>query len=188
MSTPTLTTSHIAPVLPLAVSVSHLSNAERAVALYASDLPDTFAYQRGDRARLESWIVQGATRLGLDRLYRMAALHSGYRQAWIGKYLSVEQKRAEAERFPNASRIHQAGELAALVTMHFGVSVEALARGKKVEFDGGCPKCHGAGQVWGTWVVDPDAEWYEDGYRSCWVCPEPSGAGPTSVEFIEVAA
>ncbi|MET7287582.1 hypothetical protein [Streptomyces sp. NPDC005573] len=171
------------------ISVSDLSNAERAVALYASDLPDSYSYGgRADDARLDAWVVQGATRMGLESLYRTAALHSGYGKSRAGKYLSSEQKRAEAERFPSRVRIRRSGELAALVTMRVGVTDVARERGKRVEFDGGCPKCHGAGRVWGMWAVDTDAEWFEEGYRSCWVCGEPSGAGATSVGFIEVAA
>ncbi|GGO55495.1 hypothetical protein GCM10012287_46900 [Streptomyces daqingensis] len=169
----------------MSISVSDLTNAERAVALYASDMPNDCRSQRGDRDRLEFWIVQGATRMGLEFLYRTAALHSGYRLCWLNKSLSAEQKRAEAERFPNKARIDLAGQMAANSILHFRPNAEALAR-KQVAFDGGCPKCEGTGEVWGLWVIDVEAEWYEEGYRSCWVCRDDEP--PTTVEFMAVAA
>jgi hypothetical protein len=152
------------------VSVRDLSNGERAVALYASDLPDTYSYRPGDDAQLESWILQGAFRMGLEVLYRTAALTSGYQRSWLSKQLTAEQKRAQAERFPNPDRLIRAEQVAAMVTFRLGVSNEAKARGSRYMLDGSCPECGGTEKLFGLWAVDADADWYEEGYRSCWRC------------------
>ncbi|PWI09611.1 hypothetical protein DIZ27_16140 [Streptomyces sp. NWU339] len=152
------------------VSLSDLSNGERAVALYASDLPDGYRYKRGDDAQLVAWIIQGATRLGLDRLCRMAALEAGYRRLRALKRVTAEQKRAHAERFPDPKRDRRAGELAALVTHLASMSDEAQERGGRFLLDGPCPECNDTRQVWACWAVDVDAEWYEEGYGPCPLC------------------
>ncbi|MFE3368387.1 hypothetical protein ACFXOK_02105 [Streptomyces sp. NPDC059173] len=146
-----------------------LSNAERSVALYVSDMPDRYRYRPGDGSVLESWIVQGAARLGLESLYRMAALFSGYRVAWVEGYLNPELERGHAERFPKAVRLDKAGRLAALITLDADMSPAALARGTRPAFDGGCPACEGSGQVWAEWI-EPGCDWYDSGYLPCSLC------------------
>ncbi|MFJ8086061.1 hypothetical protein ACIQ6Y_36490 [Streptomyces sp. NPDC096205] len=168
----TLTLSHPAPVLPSVqtVSVSDLSNGERTVALYASDLPDGYRYKRGDDALLVAWILQGADRLGLDRLRHLAALEAGYRRLCARNKATAEQKRAHAERFPDAKRDRRAGELAALVTHFASMTDEARERGGRFLLDGPCPECGDTRQVWALWAVDADADWYEEGYGPCSLC------------------
>ncbi|MFD4758155.1 hypothetical protein ACFWOJ_04435 [Streptomyces sp. NPDC058439] len=166
----TLVTPHAVP--PALIELENLSSAERSVALYVSDMPDRYRYRRGDDARLESWIIQGATRLGLETLYRLAALKSGYQLAWVEKCTTAEQERAHAERFPKAVRLRRAGELASLISLRTDMSEEAKERGCRPQFDGGCPTCNGTGQVWERWI-EPGCDWYEAGYRPCWLCPGP---------------
>ncbi|CQR61537.1 hypothetical protein [Streptomyces leeuwenhoekii] len=141
----TLTRSHPARLLPSAqaLSVTDLSNAERAVALYASDLPDTYSYRRGDDAQLVAWIDQGVSRMGLEAIYRTAALASGYRRAWMNGHVTEGDKRAEAERFPNVVRAVRAWEVAALITFRHGVSDEARARSERYPVNGECAKYRG---------------------------------------------
>ncbi|MFF1354045.1 hypothetical protein [Streptomyces sp. NPDC058297] len=151
----TLAAAHLSPVLPLTtpVSVSELSNAERAVALYASDLPDSYSYKRGDNARLEVWIVQGATRLGLPELYRSAAFLYGYRLLWLARTLTGEQKRAHKLRFANAARLRKAESLASLTVGMTEMSSAARERGGRPEVEGAC-RCAGTG--WFEVCYDPD--------------------------------
>ncbi|MFP3117715.1 hypothetical protein [Streptomyces sp. Iso 434] len=150
-------------------------------------MPSDYRSRRGDVAVVESWIIQGANRLGLESLYRLTSLHRGYRKARISKYLSAAQKRAEAQRFPDKARFDRADQMASNSILDFRPSAEALARSKQVEFDGGCPKCQGAGELWGLWVIDLEAEWYEEGYRPCWACRDSSELA-ISVEFMGAAA
>jgi hypothetical protein len=168
----TLTRSHSAPLLPSAqaLSVADLSNGERTVALYVSDLPDGYRYKRGDTAQLVAWIIQGANRLGLDRLRRIAALEGGYRRFVVRNRVTAEQERAHAERFPDPKRDRRAGELASLVTYSVSMSDEARERGGRFLLDGPCPECGDTRQVWACWAVDVDADWYEEGYGPCSLC------------------
>ncbi|MFE0804327.1 hypothetical protein [Streptomyces sp. NPDC058812] len=168
----TLVAEHVAPVVTSspAVSVTDLSNGERAVALYASDMPDSYRHQRGEDARLIAWIIQGVTRMGLDELRHTAALASGFRRLRQAKRVTAEQKRAHTERFPNAKRDRRTGELASLLTLSVPMSNEARDRGLRYLLDGPCPECGDTRQVWASWSVDVDADWYEEGYGPCFVC------------------
>lgn len=168
----TLVAEHVASVASSvpSVSVEELSNGERAVALYASDLPDGYRYQRGDDAQLIAWIIQGAARMGLDRLRRTAALAAGFRRARTANRVTAEQTRAHAKRFPNVKRDRRTGELAALVTLYAPVSDEARERGLRYALDGPCPECGDTRQVWRSWCVDVNADWYEEGYGPCFLC------------------
>ncbi|MGP3635697.1 hypothetical protein ACTU45_20425 [Streptomyces sp. 24-1644] len=154
------------------VELKDLSNTERAVALYVSDMPDRYRYRRGDDALLESWIIQGATRMGLETLYRLAALRSGFQLAWVEECTSAEQKRAQAKRFPKTARLNRAGQVASIVSLHADMSEEAKERGCRPQFDGGCPACEGSGQVWEQWI-DPGCDWYQAGYQPCSLCTDP---------------
>ncbi|MFI2302875.1 hypothetical protein ACH5AL_29145 [Actinacidiphila glaucinigra] len=163
----TLNASHLAPELPAteAVSVSDLSNGERAVALYASDMPGEYRYRRGDDAKVFAWIVQGAGRLGLSELYRSAAFLRGFRLLWLARSATGEQKRAHALRFPNAARLRRAELLASLTVGMTQMSQAAIDRSGRPQVEGAC-RCAGSG-------------WFE-------VCFEPGD--PTSVAWENCAA
>ncbi|WP_327272934.1 hypothetical protein OG609_12925 [Streptomyces sp. NBC_01224] len=57
--------------------VQDLTGAERAVALYASDMPS--GRRRHSPEQLRDWIAQGIERLGLDEVGRRAAFRYGHR-------------------------------------------------------------------------------------------------------------
>ncbi len=168
----TLVAEHVSPVAlsVSSVSVEDLSNGERAVALYASDLPDDYRYKRGDDAKLTAWIIQGVTRMGMAQLCRTAALASGFRRSRQANRVTAEQERAHMERFPNAKRDRRTGELASLLSLSAPVSDEARERGLRYLLDGPCPECGDTRQVWASWCIDVDADWYEEGYGPCFLC------------------
>ncbi|MGA5343297.1 hypothetical protein ACPCK3_30290 [Streptomyces griseoincarnatus] len=142
----TLIAEHVASVaLPdPAVQVEDLSNGERAVALYASDMPARYRVSRGDLALLTFWIVQGAARLGLDELYRSAAYASGYRRLRAAGWATPEQDAAHACRFSSASRLERAERLAAVVTYRVAMTPEARERGRRTLVERACD-CAGTG-------------------------------------------
>ncbi|MGJ5833497.1 hypothetical protein [Streptomyces ossamyceticus] len=144
----TLVVEHVAPILPSAhaVSVEDLSNGERAVALYASDMPTRYRNRRGDFDLLASWVLQGVMRLGLDELYQSAAYAYGYRLLWVANSATPEQKAAHARRFPSAARLDRAERLAALLTCGSGMTPEAKRRGRQPLVEGAC-LCAGTGWV-----------------------------------------
>ncbi|WP_158710363.1 hypothetical protein [Streptomyces sp. NRRL F-5126] len=151
----TLTASHLAPSLPTTelVSVSDLSNSERAVALYASDMPGEYRYHRGDDGKVFAWIVQGACRLGLPELYRSAAFQNGYRLLWLARTATGEQEGAHKRRFPNAARLRRALSLASLTVGMTEMSPAARERGGRPQVEGAC-RCAGTG--WFEVCYDPE--------------------------------
>lgn len=156
------------------VSVGDLSSGERMVALYASDMPDRFRYQRGDQAKLVAWIVQGVARLGLDELYRSAAYAYSYRLLWLAKMATEEQVRAHAGRFANARRLVRAESAAGILLCGpnaVDVSPVAIARGRRSMVEGAC-YCEGSG--WLPYDMG-------DGTYALTACPghNPDGTMPT---------
>lgn len=144
----TLVAEPVAPVVPSvpAVSVAELSNGERAVALYASDMPTRYRNRRGDLALLTFWVLQGVMRLGLDELYRSAAYAYGYRLLWAAGSATPEQDAAHARRFPSAARLDRAERLAAVLTCRSEMTPEARKRGLRPLVEGACD-CAGTGWV-----------------------------------------
>ncbi len=167
----TLVAEHVAPTAP-AVRVSDLSNAERAVALYASDKPTKYAYKRGDEAQVEAWIVQGALRMGLEDLYQSAAFLRGFRM--LAHVATSEQKKAHRARFPQAARLNRAESLASLSLLMIEVSDTAVQRNSSAQVEGAC-LCGGTG--WSAFCFDPD----EPTASALVACPghNPNGFMPT---------
>ncbi|WP_405615589.1 hypothetical protein OG292_20780 [Streptomyces sp. NBC_01511] len=172
----TLVAPHAAPEVSAAslVSVENLSNGERMVALYASDMPDRFRYQRGDTAKLVAWVVQGAARLGLDELYRSAAYAHSYRLLWLTKMATEEQTRAHTDRFANARRLDRAESAAATLLCgpdRIDVAPSAVVRSRRSMVEGAC-YCEGAG--WLPYDMG-------DGTYALTACPghNPDGTMPT---------
>ncbi|MEU5197569.1 hypothetical protein AB0G86_26560 [Streptomyces scabiei] len=158
----TLVAEHVPPVVPSmpAVSVVDLSNGERAVALYASDMPDRYKNRRGDIALLTFWVLQGAARLGLDELYRSAAYAYGYRLLRNAGWATREQDAAHVRRFPSAARLDGAEQLAALVTCLSTMTDEAVKRGRRPLVEGACD-CGGTG--WAAYDMGDDT----DAFQAC---------------------
>ena len=153
----TLTRSHPAPSLPSAqpLSPSDLSNMERAVALYASDMPVGFMMRRGTEMTVAAWILQGVARLGLDEVQRSAACAYGYRLLWLADLTTAEQDQAHRRRFPDARRWDRAERLASCFTTWAGYPMTQAARdrGGRTEVEGAC-RCGGTG--WLGESYDPD--------------------------------
>ncbi|MFB7647212.1 hypothetical protein ACFC0S_17175 [Streptomyces sp. NPDC056084] len=172
----TPTVPHLAPVLPLAkaVTVWDLSLNERAVALYASDMPDSYAYKRQDEAQVEAWIIEGAVRLGLESLRQSAAFFYGF--TLLGRAATVEQRKAHQQRFPKSRRLRRVASVASLTALMFEMGDEARRRG-------GCPKvegaCHCGGTGWAESNYDPE----EPTSVALVACPghNPNGIKPTPV-------
>ncbi|WP_328725244.1 hypothetical protein [Streptomyces sp. NBC_00259] len=149
----TLTAAHAAaPLVPVSVSVRDLSNCERAVALYASDMPTGYRQRGRDYSQLCAWIVQGAARLRLGELYRSAAYAYGYRLLCLADLTTADQQRAHALRFPDGGRFEKAERMAGLVTCFagLGMSGAAMERGDRPGVEGNC-RCYGSG-----WIRDRD--------------------------------
>ncbi|MGW1465366.1 hypothetical protein ACWCPT_13620 [Streptomyces sp. NPDC002308] len=130
-----------------AVSVEELSHGERAVALYASAMPDGYRFRQGDGPQVAAWIVQGAARLGLEELYRAAAYARSHLVLRMARLLTAEQARAHSARFSSPRRLDRAGAVAATVQAGSGripVSGAALARSRRPMVEGACV-CGGTG-------------------------------------------
>ncbi|RSS90688.1 hypothetical protein EF903_12200 [Streptomyces sp. WAC05292] len=110
------------------LSVSDLTNGERAVALYVSDMPTSYRFRRGDMPKTCDWILQGAARLGLEELSYVAALRQECRLGWLH---GVTAEVSSVEGFSDEARTERAEHLAALVTFNVRVGEEALRRQKQ---------------------------------------------------------
>ncbi|MFE0273902.1 hypothetical protein ACFWZY_17575 [Streptomyces sp. NPDC058992] len=151
-----LTATHVASApRSLAVSAEDLSNLERAVALYASDMPSRFRWRRSENATVSAWIVQGADRLGLAELYRSAAYLQGYLLLDMARSTTTEQDRAHRARFRDARRLDRAEEVASSLTCLTGTGMSQAAkdRGSRPLVEGVC-RCGGSG--WIADALDPD--------------------------------
>ncbi|MEU9504470.1 hypothetical protein [Streptomyces sp. NPDC048196] len=121
----TVGSQHIVP----AAAIEDLNNRERAIALYASDMPANYSYRVSDAATLTAWITQGAARVGLDSLYALAAVEREHRLRWLDNTATREELAAHARRFPKARRLRRAEEIASCITLrHVGLSQSAKAR------------------------------------------------------------
>ncbi|WP_432102814.1 hypothetical protein [Streptomyces sp. bgisy091] len=155
----TLTAPRTAPASSVtsgALSVEDLSNGERKIALYASDMPGSYSYRRGDGPQLMAWIIQGAARLGLEELYRSAAYDHSYRVLSLANLATDEQARAHRARFVNSRRLNRAGSAATITGLGQGAvpySAAAVARSKRPLVEG---TCHCGSTGWFEVCFDPD--------------------------------
>lgn len=166
----TLVAPHTAPT----ELAEELSGMERAVALYASDMPSRYRYSRGDDAMILSWITQGVARLGRDETRRRASFLAGHRKLWLRDLTTPEINRRHKGRFPSARRLGIAEEMASLSISVIGVLPDS--RNLPAVLDGPCPQCDDAGKLWVNKVIDELSGWFEEGYVSCWVCQNEGGA------------
>ncbi|CQR62470.1 hypothetical protein [Streptomyces leeuwenhoekii] len=171
-----LVAEHVAPVTsPVpSVSVEDLSNGERAVALYASDMPTGYSLQGPVDTALIEWMVQGVKLLGREEVRRRASYLAGHRKLWLRDLMTPEINRRHKARFPSARRLRVAESMAS--TSLFWVSVAPEARELPVVIDGTCPRCDGAGKLWVNLVIDDVSGWFEEGYAPCWVCRDGGAA------------
>ncbi len=164
----------VAPHAPTTVLVEDLEAMERAVALYASDMPTGYRLQGSEDSNLVGWIMQGVARLGREEIRQRASRLRGHRKLWLRGMTTAEIDRRHKVRFPSKRRLGIAESMAS--TTVFWISVAPAARVLPAVIDGPCPKCDGAGKVWGNWVIDDASGWYEEGYASCWVCQDGGAA------------
>lgn len=157
-----------------AVLVEELEAMERAVALYASDMPTRYRYQGDHDGNLVAWIAQGIARLGREEIRQRASFLAGHRKLWLRDMTTPEIDRRHQARFPSKRRLGRAEELASSTVSW--ITVAPAARNHPAVIDGPCPKCDGAGKVWGNWVIDEFSGWYEEGYAPCWVCQDGGAA------------
>ncbi|MFF4040665.1 hypothetical protein [Streptomyces sp. NPDC001816] len=158
----------VAPQAPTTELAEELSGMERAVALYASDMPSRYRLQGPVDTTLIGWIAQGAARLGREEIRRRASYLAGHRKLWLRDMTTPEIDRRHKERFPSKRRLGVAESMAS--TSLFWAPVTPAARELPAAIDGPCPKCDDAGKLWGNWVIDDASDWYEEGYRPCWLC------------------
>ncbi|WP_340560835.1 hypothetical protein [Streptomyces sp. GSL17-111] len=154
------------------IDVAGLTHSERTVALYASDMPNVKRHHTGEQVR--AWIVQGAERFGMEEVRCRAEYLHGWRLLNVKDLLTAQIQARHEQRFPRARRLLLADQAASeSVCCSDGMTNAARERNAAAQVDGGCPVCEGARQVWGRWVIDAESDWYEDGYRPCWICSRP---------------
>ncbi|WP_385619866.1 hypothetical protein PXH67_13890 [Streptomyces sp. P8-A8] len=127
-----------------AVQVQDLTGAERAVALYASDMPVNRRRQSPEQVR--DWIVQGVERLGLEEIGRRAAFRYGYRLLEMSGLVTAQIAQRHEQRFPVARRLAVADQQSANNVLWFGMSEQARLRNLTAVVDGECP-CRGTRQI-----------------------------------------
>ncbi|MCX5249219.1 hypothetical protein OG895_29035 [Streptomyces sp. NBC_00201] len=164
----------VAMQAPTTVLAEELSNVERAVALYASDMPTGYGLQGPADPNVADWIAQGAARLGREETRRRASYLAGHRKLWLRDMTTPEIDRRHKVRFPSKRRLRIAESVAS--TSLFWIRVTPAARALPAEIDGPCPKCDDAGKLWVNQVIDDTSGWYEEGYVPCWVCQPEDGA------------
>ncbi|MEV6948819.1 hypothetical protein AB0N07_44290 [Streptomyces sp. NPDC051172] len=132
------------------IDVSDLTGAERAVALYASDMPNGRRHHTKEQFR--AWIVQGAERLGEAEMRRQALYFRGWRLLDMHERLTAQVQARHEQRFPRRFRLVRAEQGGALSVSVDGMSKGALARNGLVDLDGDCP-CEGTGGI-AAWDAD----------------------------------
>lgn len=136
------------------IDVTSLTGAERAVALYASDMPNTRRHHTGEQ--VHNWIVQGVERLGMTELRTRAERYHGWRLLNVNGLVTAQIQERHEQRFPKARRLLVADQAGSGSVCCFdGMSDEARARNGAATVDGDCP-CHGTGGI-AVWGADPDA-------------------------------
>lgn len=138
------------------IDVRDLTGAERAVALYASDMPNGRRHHTGEQVR--DWIVQGVERLGLEELRSRAEYFRGWRLLNVNRLVTAQIQARHEQRFPKARRLLLADQAGAGSVCCFdGMSDTARARNGAATVDGDCP-CEGTGGI-PVWGDDPDTSY-----------------------------
>ncbi|MEU4064443.1 hypothetical protein AB0F25_18845 [Streptomyces wedmorensis] len=126
------------------VSVTELTSSERAVALYASDMPG--GRRRVTSEQVRAWIIQGVERLGQDEVQQRAAFRYGYRLLELSGLVTAQVQARHEQRFPQLKRLARADQAAADSVFGDRMTEEALRRNGTAEVDGGCP-CRGTRSI-----------------------------------------
>jgi hypothetical protein len=109
------------------VPLEDLTVTERALALYASDMPRRYYLRREGCGQVRTWIAQGVQRLGLKELHYLAAVRREHRLAWMNGVTETEEY---AEPFSDTPRLLRAEGVASTTVFYdgMGVSQSAIAR------------------------------------------------------------
>ncbi|MEV8591228.1 hypothetical protein AB0424_30225 [Streptomyces sp. NPDC051180] len=126
--------------------MAELTGGERAVALYASDMPDRFRAGVVTDTQVAAWIVQGAERVGLDELRRRAEFSYGHRLLEMSNLVPVDVQARHEQRFPKARRLFKAQQMASGTLWRDPMTPKTLARNSAAEVEGGCP-CRGTKSI-----------------------------------------
>ncbi|MEU3498747.1 hypothetical protein ABZ747_35335 [Kitasatospora cineracea] len=92
-----------------------LSGTERAVALFASDMPATYRYRPTDLNQIKAWIAQGAERLGADQVRADEELLRSHNLSLIASSGQPADGSAYRARFPSQRRISRAQSVAGML-------------------------------------------------------------------------
>ncbi|WP_018569189.1 hypothetical protein [Streptomyces sp. PsTaAH-124] len=98
------------------VRVTGLTNGERAVALYASDMPGGYRFGRGDDGTVMAWVLQGVARLGFKDVYDAAGEVRYYGVLRQAGRVTAEVRRGVRRRFPDRRRLECAERTSAMLT------------------------------------------------------------------------
>ncbi|MCE7081559.1 hypothetical protein [Streptomyces sp. ST2-7A] len=109
--------------------LSDLSAGERGMALYVSEMPTGYRYRRGDEGLVETWISQGAERVGTETLHEWDLLQRGYVLLDLEELATEEISTRHRALFPNARRVVRSRQLGALTILWQSSSPETIARG-----------------------------------------------------------
>ncbi|MFF5277534.1 hypothetical protein [Streptomyces sp. NPDC000133] len=129
------------PVQPgPAVRVQDLTGAERAVALYASDMPS--GRRRHSSEQVREWIVQGVERLGAEEVRRRGEFFYGHRLLELSGLVTTQIQQRHEQRFPKRGRLNVADQESANSVYGDRMSKETRLRNGAAAVDGNCP-CRG---------------------------------------------
>ncbi|GAA1093142.1 hypothetical protein [Kitasatospora arboriphila] len=92
-----------------------LSGTARAVALYASDMPDHSRFSAAGEAQTEAWIAQGIERLGLEQVQADGEFLRSFHLSLMRLEDGTADHRAFRRRFPSKRRISSAEDMAAML-------------------------------------------------------------------------
>lgn len=122
------------------VRVQDLTGAERAVALYASDMPS--GRRRHSSEQVRDWIVQGVERLGTEEVRRRGEFFYGHRLLELHGLVTPQIQQRHEQRFPKRGRLNVADQQAADNVYGDRMSEATRLRNGTAAVDGDCP-CRG---------------------------------------------
>ncbi|GAA4863371.1 hypothetical protein GCM10023235_46990 [Kitasatospora terrestris] len=106
----TLSTPQLSPASAV------LSGTARAVALYASDMPDRSRFSATGEVQTEAWVSQGVERLGLEQVQADGEFLRSFHLSLMRFEDTPADHRAFRQRFPSKRRISSAEDMAAMLT------------------------------------------------------------------------
>ncbi|WP_285570750.1 hypothetical protein [Streptomyces sp. RTGN2] len=121
-----------------------LTGSERAVALYASDMPS--GRRRHSSEQIREWIVQGAELLGVEEIRSRAEFRYGHRLLEMSGLVTPQIQQRHEQQFPKAGRLRVAEQQSSNSICGDGMSEEARLRNTAAKVDGDCP-CRGTRRI-----------------------------------------